>query len=736
MKKLLVSLWLVTLFMVSANAKPSSGSSKAILITIDKYASGGWEGIGSAENDAKAFQTLLSNKYGFNSVELLINGAANRSNIIKKLGEMAATAEEDDNLLILFAGHSLEIDGEGYWIPSDAKNANTEELIANTDIASIFGTSKSKHILFIADGLFAGKSFKSPSFFIENDGKGGYYEKINGLTSRQAITSGSKSPMAGSGENSVFMKYALNYLGINEKPQLDAGEFYNLLRIAVYSNSPNMPRIGHIQNSGHEGGQFIFRITTKKSEEPLADKAEPVVEPKEEKCEIVASIEEGSQVTFRNLKSKIRVVATPTTANYQWFYNNEPTGVKTASIAANKEGTYKVIVSTSATCKEEISSIVTIKLPPADVYINEGNSVEFTMKGELNAVCTSPNVEYEWRNNGVLISKDKSIKVYQSGIYTVTVIQGGKKTAESKADVIVKPRVYRTQEGDEVGSIAKKFYGDASKATIIYQANRLKIQKNKALANGIELLIPLEEAMKENGANIETTLKIAGAQSFAPFSMPGIYNDGIITELVKESFKLIGQKVELDFLSLNQVKGATFNGKYAAAYPCQKSTRDEQVLLFSDPIYQVYNVFFAKKTTKVDFSSPKKLRGKTVAVIRGYNIDEIEKFYKKRYIKIKPYRSLAEAFVALNKKEVDLVATSQIVGFGVIRKTEGLEADDFKTLPQTIGSTTLHLAVSKNHPIGKDIIIAFNQAFKKLQDDGKAGIIIDKHLDKFQDIKP
>ena len=41
--------------------------------------------------------------------------------------------------------------------------------------------------------------------------------------------------------------------------------------------------------------------------------------------------------------------------------------------------------------------------------------------------------------------------------------------------------------------------------------------------------------------------------------MPGIYNDGIVTDLVKETFGLMGQVVELDFLSLNQVKGATFN---------------------------------------------------------------------------------------------------------------------------------------------------------------------------------
>lgn len=57
-----------------------------------------------------------------------------------------------------------------------------------------------------------------------------------------------------------------------------------------------------------------------------------------------------------------------------------------------------------------------------------------------------------------------------------------------------KPILYKVKEGDSLGKIAKKYYGRASKWTLIYEANMDKIKDPKRIKPGTELIIPaLEE---------------------------------------------------------------------------------------------------------------------------------------------------------------------------------------------------------------------------------------------------
>jgi hypothetical protein len=725
MKKIFTLFCLVLIGITTWAAQSPNGTPnyKALLIGIENYSSPTWNKNGSFVKDAEALEQVLISEYGFSTVETLYNQNATRENIISELDKLVTKASEDDYILVFFGGHGIEVGKDGYWVPSDAKNEDVAGLISNSLIREVIAKSSSKHILMLVDACFSELSGEALAT-ITNDGTEGYYTQVDELISRQAIISGSNSPTIDEKtEKSIFMKYVLNFLSLNEKPAMDAVELYDFLKYPIFANTPNIPRLEPIKETGDKGGQFLFR----KGGENVAVNDKAVVE---EKCTLTANIKQGRSVTFTNLSSKLEATANQE-AQFQWFYNDEPMGITVATVVADKEGIYRVIVSTSPNCQESLSSFVKIDLTPADVYIKEGSRIEYTLKGEINAVATGDGVTYEWKRNGVIIGDEPRIMTYEGGLYTISVFQSGKKMAEATANVTVNPRVYKVKEGDKVETIAKKFYGDEAKDYLIYDANIEKIKGE--LTTGLVLVIPLEEAiLAKRQSKFRTTVGLAGVKGFAPFSMPGIYNDGIVTELVKESFKLIGQGIEIDFLGLNEVKGATFNGKYAAAFPCQKSERDARTMKFSEPIYEVYNVFFAKKDANVNFSSPRKLRGKKVAVVIGYNINELSEFYKKKYITIRPVRSLEEAFKMLQEGTVDLVATSQIAGFGIIKNNDSFKVDEFKVLPEQIGSSTLHLAVSIKNPTGNEIIRAFNEALKQLKDSGKADLIIDQHLDKFQ----
>jgi hypothetical protein len=577
MKKIFTLFCLVLIGITTWAAQSPNGTPnyKALLIGIENYSSPTWNKNGSFVKDAEALEQVLISEYGFSTVETLYNQNATRENIISELDKLVTKASEDDYILVFFGGHGIEVGKDGYWVPSDAKNEDVAGLISNSLIREVIAKSSSKHILMLVDACFSELSGEALAT-ITNDGTEGYYTQVDELISRQAIISGSNSPTIDEKtEKSIFMKYVLNFLSLNEKPAMDAVELYDFLKYPIFANTPNIPRLEPIKETGDKGGQFLFR----KGGENVAVNDKAVVE---EKCTLTANIKQGRSVTFTNLSSKLEATANQE-AQFQWFYNDEPMGITVATVVADKEGIYRVIVSTSPNCQESLSSFVKIDLTPADVYIKEGSRIEYTLKGEINAVATGDGVTYEWKRNGVIIGDEPRIMTYEGGLYTISVFQSGKKMAEATANVTVNPRVYKVKEGDKVETIAKKFYGDEAKDYLIYDANIEKIKGE--LTTGLVLVIPLEEAiLAKRQSKFRTTVGLAGVKGFAPFSMPGIYNDGIVTELVKESFKLIGQGIEIDFLGLNEVKGATFNGKYAAAFPCQKSDRDARTMKFSEPL--------------------------------------------------------------------------------------------------------------------------------------------------------
>lgn len=242
------------------------GNYYAIVIGIDEYKGSVWNPLGNAVNDAKAFEELFKSKYGFKEVWTLYDKDATRANILQDISNISKKLTEKDNLLIYYSGHGIEISGEGYWVPADAKTEGIYALISNNDIKNIVSSCKSQHTLVMVDACFSGTLFKAPnSVPLENNGTETYYEKINKLVSRQAITSGGLEPVPDSkgnickGKHSVFACYTLEALEENENPYLEAAELFSKIKFPVQRNA-TLPRFGYLEGVGDEGGQFIFRL--------------------------------------------------------------------------------------------------------------------------------------------------------------------------------------------------------------------------------------------------------------------------------------------------------------------------------------------------------------------------------------------------------------------------------------------------------------------------------------------
>lgn len=698
------------------------GQYHALFIAIDDYSGKVWSPLKNPVKDAKAIRNILKSKYNFESITTLFNQQATRKSIIETLDKVTSNLKENDNLIIFYTGHGVVVGSEGYWVPVEAQTQERYELVATSEIKTALSKTNSKHVLVLVDACFSSSIFKSSPLSHANDGTENYYARVDNLLSRQAITAGGLEPVPdGTGNHSIFTKYIIKFLQKNEKELLDASELFEMIKYPVAANTPNMPQFGHIQNTGHEGGQFIFRLEKAKI------------------CDSHVEIKEGEQVQFDQKGGILHAVTSQKNIRYEWTYNTELLDNDQPTLKVTKSGTYGVTVITpEGECSDAALAEVKIVMPEIALDILEGSRVEFTYKGTLNAQLTgySGKVLYEWKKNSFLVGNQPKLEVKESDVYTVTVkLPDGRILGTAKTDVLIQQRIYSTQLGDNVRRISKKFYGNANNTALIYNANP-SIKRNEVLRVGTRLIIPGND--KANG---EPQQIIAGGiKAFPPFSDEDHYKGGMVTDIVKAVFKEMEQPVKVDYMPSNQLKGMAYNGRIGVAFPYPETEQDRLLFRYSDPLYNTLHVLFARKGTTITdvekymkkASKQREYKKLVVGIPIGFHSNKLVEWMQKEYLVLKPFQSLEGCFNALKNGDIDLVAGPQTAGLVTLQDSYNHNMGDYIILDKELETNTLHLIVSNAHPDGSDIIADFNKALKKLKNMGKITAITDAHIDLIQ----
>ncbi|MFQ5632720.1 MAG: caspase domain-containing protein [bacterium] len=236
---------------------PDQANYWALIIAVGDYAHPSVSDLDYPVTDAKEVAMALSEYYTFekNRIKLLANPT--RSQLIGALSNFAPSGKTplniNDNLLVFYAGHGHfdENYSEGYWLPTDAEKTNRANWVSNSDVQRAFKGIQAQHILLLSDACFSGSMFAARSPFtiaIEE----AYKER-----SRKAITAGNLTQVP---DRSVFKEYLVKRLRENSNTFLDAGTLYSNIKAPVTNNSPTRqrPLYGVIQQTGDEGGEFIF----------------------------------------------------------------------------------------------------------------------------------------------------------------------------------------------------------------------------------------------------------------------------------------------------------------------------------------------------------------------------------------------------------------------------------------------------------------------------------------------
>lgn len=229
-------------------------------IAIDKYFDENIKDLHNASFDAERLQKALTENYGFELVErVLLNELATRENIIETINNLCFSLEDNDCLLIYFAGHG-NINSKtkiGYWLPYDS-NSSISSYIPHSTIIDMIEGIDAKHILIISDSCFSG-TFLNNSRGDSNK----HYEKLLEKKSRYVFSSGRDEPVSDGSPNSgsPFANSLINFLEKNENEYVSLNELITNVSKRTGSISFQQPIAGHIVGVGHEGGQFVFRRT-------------------------------------------------------------------------------------------------------------------------------------------------------------------------------------------------------------------------------------------------------------------------------------------------------------------------------------------------------------------------------------------------------------------------------------------------------------------------------------------
>ncbi len=246
---------------VDQSKSVSSGKYHAIIISENNYFDEKFPDLIEPKNDADNLMSLLVSKYFFKSEDITRLIDPTRANIFDAIDQKRKTLSLDDNLIIFYAGHGYwdEVLKMGYWLPSDANKDSKSNWVSNTDLTLYLSAFESNHVLLVADACFSGGIFKTRSIGDMDQGTKRLYE----LKSRKAITSGNLKEVP---DNSVFMKFFLKELELNQSTFLTSDQLFAKIRPNILNNSSTEPLYGVIHNTGDEGGEFVFYSPNAKEE--------------------------------------------------------------------------------------------------------------------------------------------------------------------------------------------------------------------------------------------------------------------------------------------------------------------------------------------------------------------------------------------------------------------------------------------------------------------------------------
>ena len=261
-------------------------NSFALIIGIDKYQN--VKPLNYAVKDAESIQDILINTFDFpkDNVRLLTNEDATKQNIIEAFSDITTKAEDNDRVLIYFAGHGETMDlpegGEmGYLLPVDGNSNNLYvSSIGMDELKKISLMSNAKHLLYLVDACYGGLAAIG-SRGLDAKTTSNFIEKITKNKSRQIITAGGRGEQVIEKSEWGHSAFTLNLnrglkegnADLNGDDYITANELGMFLseKVTIDSENQQTPQYGRMTS---QEGEFVFVLNEQTMNIYLNEKTE------------------------------------------------------------------------------------------------------------------------------------------------------------------------------------------------------------------------------------------------------------------------------------------------------------------------------------------------------------------------------------------------------------------------------------------------------------------------------
>lgn len=121
---------------------PSKAKRWAIVVGVDKYADPQISPLRGAANDARVLADALVRYSGFPADQVILLASdqpverqPTRTNLLRRLSNLAAAVPKDGLLLLSFSGHGMERGGKAFLLPSDAQISDQIAFLEDTALS-------------------------------------------------------------------------------------------------------------------------------------------------------------------------------------------------------------------------------------------------------------------------------------------------------------------------------------------------------------------------------------------------------------------------------------------------------------------------------------------------------------------------------------------------------------------------------------------------------------------------
>jgi len=265
-------LLLILLFAVSLAVTTDDiyDNSYALIIGIDKYEN--VRSLDYAVKDAEDIQSMLVDKFNFqqDNIVLLKNEEATQASILQEFSNITKKANDNDRVLIFFAGHGETIDlpdgGEmGFLLPVDGDKTDLYlSAIKMEELRTLSLLSDAKHILYLVDACYGG-IVSVGARGLDAESTPDYLDKITQYKSRQIISAGGRGEQViekAEWGHSAFTKNLLSGLR-DSKADRDSDGIITVQELGTYlqkkvtidSDNRQTPKT---RNLSSDEGEFVF----------------------------------------------------------------------------------------------------------------------------------------------------------------------------------------------------------------------------------------------------------------------------------------------------------------------------------------------------------------------------------------------------------------------------------------------------------------------------------------------